>query len=640
MDKRIYITTPIYYINAKPHIGHAYTTILCDVVRRFYRLLGYETYFLTGTDEHGDKIYRAALEAGCPPEQYTNRISSLYRELWPDIHIKPDDFIRTTEDRHKKVVREILQKIYDKGEIYHARYGGHYCTGCERFLTEKELVEGKCPDHDKEPEWIEEENYFFRMSAYQEKLIRYIEDNPDFIRPERYRNETLSFLKEPLKDLCISRPKSRLPWGIPLPFDEEYVTYVWFDALVNYVSALGYPDSDLFDKFWPVVNHFTAKDILKPHAVYWPCMLMAAGIPLYEHLNVHGWWSIDKKKMSKSMGNVVAPLDLADKYGVDAFRYFLLRDMTFGLDADFSEENVILRYNSDLANDFGNLVSRVTKMILKYNDGVIPDEGKPNEEDEVLIKALSQIRESMEEKLESLKFNELIEQIMSVVRATNKYVNDQAPWELHKKGDTERLGAVLNIAAQITASCAKLLLPVMPEKCRTALGKFGIFEVKETSVQVEFTGQTRASGGDPLFPRIKKSEAMKKETTTENEDKEEKKEKKVAEKEGVQLIEYTDFSKVELRTALILAAEPVPGTDKLMRIDTDLGFEKRQIIAGIAKDYTGEELIGKTIVVVANLKPRKLRGLLSQGMLLAAHGEKGLALITVDNPVNPGSVIS
>jgi len=370
MDK-IYFTTPIYYINAEPHTGHTYTTVLADTLTRYYRSAGYEVYFLTGTDEHGDKIAQAAKEKGIEPKAYADRISAIFRSTWDACGIAYDHFIRTTDSYHQTIVRDFLQQIYDSGEIYFGEYGGYYCFGCERFYTEKELVGGKCPDHQTEPEYISEKNYFFRMSKYQQSLIDHIQSHPDFIRPERYRTEVLAFLREPLEDLCISRPKSRLQWGIPLPFDADYVTYVWFDALINYLSALELHGSEFRENFWPKANHLIAKDILKPHAIYWPTMLMAAGLPLYEHLNVHGYWVMDSGKMSKSLGNVVRPLEMKDKFGMDAFRYFLLREMAFGQDAKFSLEALVTRINADLANNLGNLVSRVLAMQQKYFNGVV-----------------------------------------------------------------------------------------------------------------------------------------------------------------------------------------------------------------------------------------------------------------------------
>jgi len=368
----LYITTPIYYVNAQPHLGHAYTTIVADTYSRFRRLCKEDVRFQTGTDEHGDKIAEAAAAAGIPPKEYADRISRLFREAWPLLNIAPDAFIRTTDAHHVKTVQEILQKVHDKGDIYLGSYSGLYCRGCERFLTDKELVDGHCPDHQALPQPISESNYFFRMSKYQEWLIDHIEKNPDFITPERYKNEVLSFLSEPLEDLCISRPKSRLDWGIPLPFDAGFVTYVWFDALINYLTGIGYPDGEEFNHYWSVAEHIIAKDILKPHAIYWPTMLRALGLAPYKRLHVHGYWNINEAKMSKSIGNVVRPETLRQDFGVDTLRYFLLREMSFGLDASFSDETIIARQNSDLANDLGNLFSRSLTMINKFAKGTVP----------------------------------------------------------------------------------------------------------------------------------------------------------------------------------------------------------------------------------------------------------------------------
>ena len=461
-----YITTPIYYVNARPHLGHAYTTIVADVVRRYHQMRAEEVFFLTGTDEHGDKVVRAAQKEGLEPRPYVDRISQLFRDLWPDLNVIPDHFIRTTDPDHMEVVRRVLQKIYDAGDIYFSEYEGLYCFGCERFYTERELVEGKCPDHRTEPEVIREANYFFRMSRYQGWLIDHIQTHPDFIRPERYRNEVLAFLREPLGDLCISRPKSRLTWGITLPFDERYVTYVWFDALLNYVSALGYPDGGRFHTFWPAAQHIVAKDILKPHGIYWPCMLKAAGIPVYRHLNVHGYWNVEQGKMSKSIGNVVEPLQMKDRYGLDAFRFFLVREMTFGLDSNFSEAALVQRLNADLANDLGNLFSRVVSMTHKYFGGLVPEVAPEMARQFGLglgPEALRTVAE-YEQALEGFELQKAMAVVWEFIGRMNKAVDVAAPWELAKKKATLRqLEAVMSSLLKGLRLISGLIYPVMPD---------------------------------------------------------------------------------------------------------------------------------------------------------------------------------
>jgi methionyl-tRNA synthetase len=627
--KKIYFTTPIYYVNAEPHIGHAYTTIVADVLNRFYRLAGYETFFLTGTDEHGDKVSQAARAAGETPLAYADRISGLFRALWPKLQISNTRFIRTTEEAHKRVVQLILQKTYDAGDIYFGEYGGHYCQGCERFLTEKELVDGKCPDHGTEPQFIKEKNYFFRMSKYQQWLIDHIQSNPDFIRPERYRNEVLAFLRDPLEDLCISRPKSRMDWGIPLPFDDNYVTYVWFDALINYLTGVDYPQGEGFVKFWPVCQHLIAKDILKPHGIYWPTMLKSAGISPYHHLNVHGYWIVSESKMSKSRGNIVNPLDLMHKYGLDAFRYFLLREMPFGLDSNFSEAALVGRINADLANDLGNLLSRSLAMVERYRQGKIPEMGALEPVDQELKDSALRLGNDLEKMFRDLGFHKALISIWELINQANKYIDSMAPWTLAKDpGKAKRLDTVLYQLLETLRFVAVMISPFMPEtaeKIRKQLG-FSNGAGQNLASLREWGGLVpggHVHKGESLFPRVE--EKIKEE---------EEKEKM----EPTATITYEEFQKLDLRVGKILAAENIKKSDKLIKMQVDMG-EERTVVAGIAKHYKPEELVGKTIILVANLQPTKLMGIESQGMLLAADAVEGLALATFDKEAKPGSKV-
>jgi methionyl-tRNA synthetase len=628
--KRVYFTTPIYYVNAEPHIGHAYTTIVADVLNRFYKLAGYETFFLTGTDEHGDKVAQAARAAGETPQAYADRISGLFRALWPKLNITPNRFIRTTEEAHKKVVQHILQKVYDAGDIYFGEYGGHYCRGCERFLTEKELVDGKCPDHGTEPQFIKEKNYFFRMSKYRQWLIDYIQAHPDFIRPERYRNEVLAFLSEPLEDLCISRPKSRLEWGISLPFDSNYVTYVWFDALINYLTGVDYPQGERYGDFWPVCQHLIAKDILKPHAIYWPTMLKAAGIAPYHHLNVHGYWIVSESKMSKSRGNIVKPLDLKDKYGLDAFRYFLLREMAFGLDSNFSETALVGRINADLANDLGNLVSRTLAMVEKYRQGKVPQPGMLTEIDLELQASTLKVAGEAEKLVGELAFHRLLISIWEVINLANKYIDEMAPWALAKDpAKAGRLDTVLYQLLEGLRFTAVLISPFMPQTAEKILGQLGIADAGSQNLAglKEWGGLKPGGGvrkGESLFPRVEE------EIKTEEKNK----------METANVISYEDFQKIDLRVAKVLAAENIKKSDKLLKLRIDIG-EERTLVAGIAKVYKPEDLVGKTIIIVANLQPTKLMGVESQGMLLAADGADGtgVVLATFDKEAQVGAKV-
>jgi methionyl-tRNA synthetase len=603
--------------------------------------------FQTGTDEHGDKVVEAAQAAGVQPKEYADHISSMFREAWPPLAIKPDNFIRTTDEHHVRTVQDILQKVYDQGDIYLGSYSGLYCRGCERFLTEKELVDGNCPDHQTAPTPISESNYFFRMSKYQDWLIDHIQKNPDFITPERYKNEVLSFLNEPLEDLCISRPKSRLTWGISLPFDDDFVTYVWFDALINYISGIGYPDSEEFNHYWEVAEHVIAKDILKPHAIYWPTMIKAIGLAPYKRLHVHGYWNINEAKMSKSIGNVVRPETLLQDFGVDTVRYFLLREMSFGLDASFGDDNIIARQNSDLANDLGNLFSRALTMINKFANGTVPAPAGLEPEDKELAETTVNMVADYTDYMNNFAFNRALQAVWAVIGLANKYIVSNEPWVLAKDpAKADRLNTVLYSLAEALRLIGLVLAPIMPEtslKMATALGSTEDEYARQNLIDHGNWGLTvpaaKINLGDSLFPRLEKKIKSPAQGNRKKMKEPPSQKSKEAENEAG-LVTFDDFKNLDLRVAEIKVAEKIEKSDRLLKL-TVMAPEERTIVAGIAEYYKPEDLIGRQVIMVANLEPAKLMGVTSHGMILAARNEQGkLSLSALAEGVAPGSKVS
>jgi methionyl-tRNA synthetase len=654
MQNKFYVTTPIYYVNDQPHVGHAYTTVLADVLARYHRLLDVPTFFLTGTDEHGQKVAKAAAAAGLTPQQQADRTVVRFQELWQKLGITHDDFIRTTEERHKVVVQKILADLFQRGEIYRAEYDGWYCVPCERFFTEKDLVTGNCPDCGRPVEKIKEANYFFRMGKYQQWLLDYIQAHPKFIQPDYRRNETLGFLRQPLNDLCISRPKSRLAWGIELPFDADYVCYVWFDALVNYISAVGYlSDEAAFKKWWPCSVHLIGKDILTTHTVYWPTMLQAMGLPQPEMIFAHGWWLTSGSKMSKTAGNVVDPMELAERFGVDAFRYFLIAEMAMGQDASFTEDSFVRRFNADLANDLGNLLNRITNMIGRYFAGQLPapaENALAGPEEKTVWDTVQAAVTTLERSVTEMRLHEGVGAAIVAVKAINRYLELKQPWTLAKQADKAPLATTLFTAAETLRVAAGLLFPVMPEKMAAVLRSLGQTNTTPKLDELRAWGVlkpgTPVQDCGPLFPRVEKVE----EKTEVGGQKAEVSSKPQVPPavinpppstipQGVELLDYAHFAKLELRTAQIVTAAKVEGADKLLKLEVLVGEERRQIVAGIALHYTPEQLVGKTVVVVANLKPAKIRGVESQGMLLAASQGDKLVLVTVDGEFPSGAKV-
>lgn len=651
-----YITTPIYYVNDVPHIGHAYTTVAADVLARYWRLRGREVFFLTGLDEHGQKVQQAATKAGIDPQAHCDKLAPQFETLWKKLNVSNNAFIRTTDPEHNSIVQRYLQQLYDKKLIYKDSYTGWYCTFDERFWTEKDVESGLCPDCKRPVEKLSEHNYFFKMGQYQDRLIEHIKTHPNFIRPESRRNEVLGFLQnQKLSDLSISRPISRLSWGIELPFDKDYVTYVWFDALVNYISALEYlpQGNPAGNRFWPANVHLVGKDILTTHAVYWSTMLMALNLSLPETIFAHGWWTVEGEKMSKSRGNVVDPNKMIDEFGVDAFRYFLLREVPFGHDGDFSCDALISRINSDLANGLGNLLSRTLTLIEKNTGGLIPSPVSSAEgelESELRQACIDLLSKQIIQAIPRLEFNRALEAIWRIVQLANQYVDKTAPWKLAKsQADTPRFHTVLYYMAETLRVLALSLYPFIPSTAKALHVQLGLDLLSSTSSLSTFELNwgwlepgTALRKGRALFPRIESKPGAKLVT-----------ESSVPSQPTAAAptlttapapptspqITIDEFMKIQLKTARVLSAERVPKSEKLIKLQVSLGTEQRQIVAGIGKKYEPDALVGKTIVIVANLKPAKLMGIESQGMVLAAGDADVHGLLTIQEEVDPGTKV-
>lgn len=645
MKEKFYITTPIYYPSGNWHLGHCYTTVICDAIARFKRMDGFDVFFLTGTDEHGVKIEKRAAENNTTPKAFVDALVGNIKELWKTLGISYDKFIRTTDDYHVEAVQKIFKKLYDNGDIYKAEYEGMYCTPCESFWTESQLVDGKCPDCGRPVEKAKEESYFFRLSKYQDKLIELYQNNPEFISPKSRMNEMINnFIKPGLQDLCVSRTSFK--WGIPVSFDDKHVIYVWIDALTNYITALGYEgkDDSLFKKYWPADLHMVGKEIVRFHTIIWPAILMALGVELPKKVYGHGWLLIGGDKMSKSKGNVVDPFVLSERYGVDAVRYFLLREVPFGSDGVYTNEALLNRTNADLANDLGNLVSRTTAMITQYFGGIIPDGSYREEIDNELVSLCEEALEKVRRDVDNLLIPESLAEIFKLIQRANKYIDETTPWILAKdESKKQRLGTVLYNLAETIRISAVLLSPFMPDTAQRIFDDLQLGKLPDSFDSVKTFGLLESGKpvvkGKALFPRIDvKKELVELEKFVEKHEKKQEKPAESNEEKG--LISIDEFSKIELATAKVLTCEKVEKSDKLLKLTLDVGGKQRTVVSGIAQYYTPEYMVGKTVVIVKNLKPVKLKGILSEGMILCASNGKDVVFVSPEKEIESGSGVN